>query len=35
MKDRVATPSEVSTSPVPQSIPFSLPPVHSEQPIED
>jgi hypothetical protein len=35
MKDRVATPSEASTSSVPQPIPFSLPPVHSEQPIED
>jgi hypothetical protein len=35
MKDRVATPSEASTSYVPQPILFSLPPVHSEQPIED
>jgi hypothetical protein len=35
MKDRVATPSEASTSSVPQPIPFSLPPIHSEQPIED
>ena len=35
MKDRVATPSEASTSSVPQRIPFSLPPVHSEQPIDD
>jgi hypothetical protein len=35
MKDRVATSSEASTSYVPQPIPFSLPPVHSEQPIED
>jgi hypothetical protein len=35
MKDRVATPSEASTSYVPQPIPFSLPPIHSEQPIED
>jgi hypothetical protein len=30
MQDRVATPSEA-----PQPIPFSLPPVHSEQPIKD
>jgi hypothetical protein len=30
MKDRVAIPSEASTSSVPQPIPFSLPPVHSE-----
>jgi hypothetical protein len=35
MKDRVATPSEASTSFLPQPIPFSLPHVHSEQPIED
>jgi hypothetical protein len=35
MKDRVAIPSEASTSSVPQPIPFSLPPVHSEQPTED
>jgi hypothetical protein len=35
MKDRVATPSEASISYVPQPILFSLPPVHSEQPIED
>jgi hypothetical protein len=35
MEDRVATPSEASTSSVPQPIPFSLPPVHSKQPIED
>jgi hypothetical protein len=35
MKDRVVTPSEASTSSVPQHIPFSLPPVHSEQPIEN
>jgi hypothetical protein len=34
MKDRVAIPSEASTSSVPQPIPFSLPPVHSE-PTED
>jgi hypothetical protein len=35
MNDRVATPNEASTSYVSQPIPFSLPPVHSEQPIED
>jgi hypothetical protein len=35
MKDRVATPSEASTSSVPQTIPFSLAHVPSEQPIED
>jgi hypothetical protein len=35
MNDRVATPNEASTSSVPQPIPFSLPPVHSEQPIDD
>jgi hypothetical protein len=35
MKDRVATPSEASTSSIPQPIPFSLPLVYFEQPFEE